>query len=229
MHKTLLKKKNLISNAGFTIVEMLVVLGIFAVLTAVVVYKYGEFNAKIILSNMAYEVALQIREAQIFGLGARSVSSQGFDHAYGVSISINDGSVPGVVKTDRTILFNDFSTNPMPNNRECDSGTGATCTCSSIDDECVQIFKTTRGIVISNIYISNNPGDCGTVNNLTITFKRPNPDARIMDVESKDTYSTTLIQLEARNSDHQYVSVRDTGQISVLSPTEAQSICPQVN
>ena len=77
-------------DRGFTIIEMVVSIGIFAFMTAFLVAKYGTFNQSVLLTNLAYDTAITIRNAQASALnvqGAASttgVSSLSFTNAYGV-------------------------------------------------------------------------------------------------------------------------------------------------
>lgn len=51
-------------NQGMTYVELIVVLSIFAVLSAVSFYNYGAFQANVDIKNLASDIALQIVQAQ---------------------------------------------------------------------------------------------------------------------------------------------------------------------
>ncbi len=64
-------------------IELLIVLAIIALITAVVLARYRSFNSTVLLRDLAYEVALSVREAQVLGI---SVRGQGgvFTDAYGV-------------------------------------------------------------------------------------------------------------------------------------------------
>ena len=49
---------------GFTLVEMLVSIAIFVLITTVVVFRHASFNASVQLSNAVYDLALQFRQSQ---------------------------------------------------------------------------------------------------------------------------------------------------------------------
>ncbi len=57
------------SQNGFTLVELLISVGIITVVSTIVLLKYSSFDSGVLLKNTAYEVALALREAQ-----AKSVS-----------------------------------------------------------------------------------------------------------------------------------------------------------
>ncbi len=63
---------------------MLIVVGIIATLSAVVMFQYSSFDSQVLLRNLAYEIALSLREAQIYGVSVRGDSSGGFNTQYGV-------------------------------------------------------------------------------------------------------------------------------------------------
>ena len=84
-------------NKGFTLIELLVCITIFVIMTALLLFKYGNFNQSVLLTNLAYDTALTIRTAQNYGLSVKAVkdasgadvicSSSNFQCAYGVMLS----------------------------------------------------------------------------------------------------------------------------------------------
>ena len=59
------KVLNLQPNRGFSLIEMIVVIGIFAMLSGLVFSNYSDFNVSASLDNLAHRVALLVREAQV--------------------------------------------------------------------------------------------------------------------------------------------------------------------
>ncbi len=57
-------------SAGFTLIEMLVVVSIFLVLTSIVLANYPKLNSQLTLGLVANDVALSVRQAQQYALGA---------------------------------------------------------------------------------------------------------------------------------------------------------------
>jgi type II secretory pathway pseudopilin PulG len=55
-------------NTGMSYVELIVVLSIFAVLSSVVIFNYGDFQAKVDIKNLASDIALQVVQAQKLSL-----------------------------------------------------------------------------------------------------------------------------------------------------------------
>lgn len=234
------KKNRVHQNRGFTIVEMLVVTGIFAVLTAIVVFRYGDFTSNLLVTNMAYEIALQVRQAQVFGLGARGSEEAGnavFTRPYGVHINMFDGSTgdPSLYETKRIQFFVDRNEDTEPGYGQCsnfDSGTySGICDCTN--DECTEQLTLQRNIKITEIK-TDALGEAGDVceaddvPQIAITFERPSPEARIERQASGSTgYEFVQIKVEVPGSDvaPAYVLVRQSGQISV----SGDDICTTVN
>lgn len=92
MKKNISKYHKRSKQAGFTLIELLVVIGIFTVITAVAFINQGQLNSSVLLTNAAYETALAVREAQVYGLGVRKNeinSADNFDGEYGVHFDVS--------------------------------------------------------------------------------------------------------------------------------------------
>lgn len=155
-------------SRGMTYVEIIVVLGIFGVLSAVVMFNYGEFQARVDIKNLASDIALKIVEAQKSSLDGKLTTKPitipdptQWKPAYGVYLDIN--------APKQLIYFVDLNQN--------DRYDGAT----SPNDETLEIIYITKNNYISWItrcktYASN---DCyydnsQSISPISIVFKRPN-------------------------------------------------------
>src|SRR3989338_6043642 len=56
----------------FSLVELLATLGIFFVISGMIFFDFQTFNSRTVLDNLAHEIALTVRQAQVFGIGVRS-------------------------------------------------------------------------------------------------------------------------------------------------------------
>lgn len=207
-------------NKGFTMIEMLMVIAIFSILTSVIIFNYSDFNNNIIATNMAYEVAMTVREAQVYSLGVKtSGGDNDFNHRYGVYFNTSNS-----YGNQNFLLFYD-SDDSMACNQ-----TGSLCTLTGCTNtECRQMSSMTRGIKIASLCVSTGEpldasGHClgTTVKDLSITFLRPDPDAEMCTTEisgscvpGHDIITDAAIIIEAPNSSRRAVVVRSTGQISV--------------
>jgi len=184
-------------KGGFSLVELLVSVAIVTVITTVVLVKHSQFSGNILIENLAYDVALSIRQAQVFGLSVREfgVGSGTFDIGYGVHF---DSGV-----NDSYILFADRNRNSVYDGSQ----------------EIVEVFTLRRGNTIAQLcgVLPNRTEKCspGGIAYLDIVFERPDPDAIIKSDVAADTYTTARITVRSPRGVERNVVVIFTGQISV--------------
>lgn len=78
------------SSRGFTIIEVMVSIAVVAVISALILARYGAFNSTVLLKNQAFEIALDIREAQALAVsvkGGDGGSGTEFRQEYGIEFS----------------------------------------------------------------------------------------------------------------------------------------------
>ncbi|MEK9182225.1 MAG: prepilin-type N-terminal cleavage/methylation domain-containing protein [Patescibacteria group bacterium] len=191
---------NLKPNRGFTLVELLVTLSLFVVITTIVLFSQSKFNGSILLTNLAYDIAITIRQAQTFGVNVREASGGSFKHAYGVHFNKDN--------TTEFILFADID-----DNYKYDGGSD--CAESS---ECVNKYNIKRGNKISKICVTfggaDYCSDLSALSKLDITFLRPDPDAIIKGDNYSDAAEAKITILSADGNTRNIV-VNSTGQISI--------------
>jgi prepilin-type N-terminal cleavage/methylation domain-containing protein len=192
-----LRKNRLAKNSGFTLVEMIVTVGIFAFIAVAIFVRNSSFNSSIILTNLAYEVALSIRQAQVYGLSVREFDpgSDRFDSGYGVNFNANNKV--------NYIFFADTDNDGIYD------GSG----------ELLETYALRRGNVVGKFCATNAANrercsDTGELSYLDITFMRPNPDA-IIETSFAESYKSATIHIIAPNGNERVVSVQQTGQISI--------------
>ena len=187
-----IKLKNI---KAFTLVELLVSIAIFALMTALLVAKYGNFNQSILLNNLAYDIALNIRSAQSYGLNVRGVASSGgnpseFKYPFGVRFINNNNNF---------ILFADIDADGFYDTGETILSTVTIKSVASIDSLCV----------------TNNNSCSGTVNSLNITFKRPDPNAIIRGNSDSNNMGMAEIVIKSTDGSKKKIVIRSNGQIGV--------------
>ncbi|MBM2817474.1 MAG: hypothetical protein HW401_64 [Parcubacteria group bacterium] len=194
------------SNKGFTLVELLVTLSLFVVLTTIVLFSQSKFNGSILLTNLAYDVAITVRQAQTYGVNVRETSSGDFDKAYGVYFDIDKDN-------NKFILFSDKQGNGRYQGN---------IDCKSSADTCVNSYSIKRGNYISDIRVTSpdcSPDPDCSVKELNITFARPDPDAKFAKTKSTsgdvDDITEAKIIISSANGDTRNVLVNSTGQISI--------------
>lgn len=57
---------------GFTLVEFIVILSIFAIMAAVALFNFTGFRSNVGINNLTHDIALTIRQAQVFGWATTS-------------------------------------------------------------------------------------------------------------------------------------------------------------
>ena len=205
-----LSKSFLIYNAkssrGFTLIELVVSLAIVTIITSTVIFKYADFTDKTALSKATNDLALAIRQAQVYGINVNqtAVSSGDFTRAFG--IYVNPACNPQTY-----YIFVDGNANQRYDFQNGNAGCG-TPELPTNGDVFVEKASLTNGIVFSDVCngsgvcFSNNPG---IVRRMSITFLRPNTDARIKMVD---------------NNGNNWGALQTTGQIVFLSPRGATAV-----
>ncbi len=83
---------------GFSLLEVLITAAIIGIVTAMVVIRYGAFNNSVLLKSQAFELALDLREAQVFAVSVRGRGVQ-FREEYGLYFDADT--------TNQYLLFQD--------------------------------------------------------------------------------------------------------------------------
>jgi prepilin-type N-terminal cleavage/methylation domain-containing protein len=193
-----------VKQQGFTLIEMMVSIVIFSLISGIVIFNHGKFNSSIVVTNLAYEVALALREAQVYGLAVKQDPNdvQSVEYAYGVYFDIDSPKV--------FYIFADRNGDQQfdPNSDPCNG---------SLTSECQEMIEI-RGDVDLNSLKTNQ-----TVDKLTILFLRPNPVAIIRDENNSSSGTSgrqrAVIQLHSSRADKsKEVVVELSGQVSVRDP-----------
>jgi len=200
-------KKNITNNKkGFTLVELLVTIVIFVILTGVVLVNSNQFDNSILLHNFAYDVALTIKQAQSYGVNVKENNFGTFDSSYGVYFNLDtssDGSLTNY------ILFASSSNDTAIN-------TVLKCT---TDSSCLQKYTMTKGTQIDDICAGDDDLHCNSIKDtngqISIWFHRPSLDANISTGQALDPQSYAKITLSATNGATSSVIVTKLGQIYI--------------
>lgn len=195
--------RNRKTTTGFSLVELMVSIGIFAIITSVVMFNYGRFESNMVVTNLAYEAALATRQAQVYGISVKKTKGGDFDSSYGVYFGADN---------QKFYLFADNNKDNLRAENE------------SEDEE---VFSMNGTNVINKFcVVSDNSGEpiCNssdTFSSLSIIFTRPEPNAHIYTFNNGGglvgwTYSTAYIYVSSGRGDKvAKVTVTNTGQISV--------------
>jgi len=183
---------------GFSMVELLVSIGIVVLVLSIVVTRQQSFNSAVLLGGQAYEIALAMREVQLSAISAASDGSGEFRSVQGIYFDRTDNQ--------EYRLFRDANGNQF-------FDTGEDIGFSGVVDGRFEL----RGIQSGGVDIASDQ--------LAVVFKRPNFDAVFVtdDVGSilNVTAITLIIGLRGGGSgvcgeDIREIEIRSTGQIAVV-------------
>ena len=180
-------------QAGFTIIELLAVTAIMVVITTLVLSNNNKFNGTVLLQNVAYDIALSIREAQVYGISVQNFKGS-FNAPYGMHFQVNGDS------TSLYVLFADAVTT----NGTYDAG------------ELVQSTTLSGNYRIYDLCVT--PPSAAEICGLTtldITFVRPEPDAYIRSSATVGLNSSARIRVRSSSGAARDIIVGANGQISV--------------
>lgn len=169
-------------QAGFTLFELLITIGIVTIITGIVLFNQSKFKNDIEITNLAYRMAIAAREAQVYSISVKQYGSgQNFNASYGLHF---DRLTP-----DAVILFADADGNGIYTSESPDENSTMECD-PGPDSECVEKLSIGRGNIIKGwcgvlwIGMSVSISDNCFYNHeeteyrfLDIQFMRPNPDA----------------------------------------------------
>lgn len=170
-------------------VELLVTMAIFLVITSVVLANYRTYGNNAYFANASEDIVLALRQAQVYGVGAKG-SGTSFDLAYGVNFRVGN----------QIIIFRDSVTV----NGKYDAG------------EAIETITLKSPIGISTLLCGSGGAPCvGFPPQLNITFKRPSPDAIIYDTTSLYTLAQIIITNGLTPAKFSFVTINSSGQISL--------------
>ena len=218
-----IKNFDLLKNRAFTLVELMVTISIFLIITSVTIVNYSSFKSNVSLQNLTDDIALSIRKAQSFAIGARAVD-QDFNKSYGIHFSADENTNGVDGSKNKSFLI--FS---VP---KADITAGYTdkdiCT---VTLNCIELFKITSTDKIKEISIvggSNNGNDKNE--SIDIIFTRPDPRARFCYTKSSGVgygtvncdsgiSSASIVISNGKTGDGEEktktITVQNTGQISI--------------
>lgn len=73
---------------GFTVIELVVVAAIMTIISAIILANNNKYSANVVLQNLAYDIALSVRQAQVYGISVYSDSPGVFNVGHGVHFSM---------------------------------------------------------------------------------------------------------------------------------------------
>jgi prepilin-type N-terminal cleavage/methylation domain-containing protein len=215
MESILLLKRQ---NAGFTLIELIIVLAIIIVVTGIALGGQTGFNRTLSLNNAAYDIGLSIQLAQSYGLSSHATTTaSGIIGNAGYGVQFDSGS-----PTSYSFFADTY---PAAGTDLPDDHPGDHAYTKSF--ELVQKYNLNNGFQITKFCAGINA--CSdtehsiTINALAITFTRPNTETVILAKTSTDWpttpthYQSACVVVSSPNNDVRYLKISQTGQISMTT------------
>jgi type II secretory pathway pseudopilin PulG len=189
-------------NRGMTYVELIVVLGIFAMMTSIAMFNHGAFQSKVDIRNLASDIALKIVEAQRDAVGGKLPTSptqpDTWKPSYGVYFNRADN------KTFYRFVDLDIA------NKEFDIPLSG----CPVGSECIEQVQIGKGNYVSDIAFVGS--GCNTINTLHATFTRPNLTPTIVTNDVANcAYSGVEIKVLSPKGDTSTIVINTSGRIEI--------------
>jgi len=203
------------SIRAFTLIEMLVVLSIFVLISLMVLANYGKFNSSVLLGSLAYDIGSSIRQAQVYGISVKALpggSNPNYQIGYGVDFNINS-------PTPQYLLYADTQ-NPLLYRYDSTKGGEAVNTYSLGLSHSIQRFCAVSAGGVQSCSDGKAPP---VIKTLDIEFIRPEPDAIFSTdlctaTPTTPCYASAFITVASPSGETRTITVYPTGQISVTNP-----------
>ena len=221
------------ASCGFALVELLVAVALFGIISSFVIIAYSRISGQLSLTTLAYEVALSFREAQSYGVSVHEFTggqTDTFDVGYGLHFDAGNLNTY-VMFADAGGVEGDGRFNGQYGGEYNDTG--------CLDpDECMSVFRMEKGNKLykfcgvlagdqgrdvpdafkqeeCSVEPSPPGGPNGTISFIDVTFLRPNPDALIATSEVGQQYKAARVYIISPTGDKRVIEVVNTGQISI--------------
>jgi len=237
MFRIFKKKLNNQKQKGMTLIELLVALVIFSIITGIVLFNYGDFNASLTMQNLADDIALTVRRAQSYAIGVRGREGF-FQVGYGVHFGVTPYD-PTKTNAD-DVLYQGSNKSFILYKDDIISGTehDYTNTNNSCGGEtsCLEMLYIKSSDYISDIGVKISEVDevgylgGGNPSGVSIFFKRPSPEPHIYVLDDDDNKYWGIVGGEEKPKidyvkieisslkdpdSKKYITISNTGQISV--------------
>ena len=230
-----------IRGLGFSLVELLVSIALFGLITTGILLVYSRVGEQIFTTTLAYDIALAFREAQHYGVSVKGFGQGSdlsrFDVSYGLHFQSGASGDDALF-----VLFVD-QRDPLDGkkNQKYDGAHSASGCSASQPNECVKVFRLEHGNTISKFCgvlptedagrdaaDANKHEECNNnstpptnppplITRLDVLFERPNPDAIIRTDLSGQTerYKAARVYIKSPRGEKRVIEVISTGQISL--------------
>lgn len=192
-------------RGGFTLIELAVAMAIAITMITSLVIQQSRWNDRLTVNTQTYELALMIRQAQIYSLGVREYTDgvgDKFDVGYGIHINMaNPNQYIFFADKDKDLIY--------------DAGEELSSETKSF----------TRGVTLKSI-CGKNPAirfcyPAGSITQLDISFFRPEPKANAKFLNSAGNVVAPFILpgeifLQSVGGKESSIKIESNGQISII-------------
>lgn len=190
--------------AGFTLVELVVTISIFVLLSVVALVNFRQVDNSLVLQNVAHQVALVARKAQISGISVQGISAGAVTlfPSYGINFDTSRNT-SFVLFSDTTVINKLFD---------------GVCPKALPTDECAQRYTLAQGYTIKQLCGNQKTGGAlatCALTRLDVSFTRPNPDALIIGNGGTGPFSDAEVVIQSKAGATKTIVVWTTGQISI--------------
>lgn len=233
------EKKNNNQKKGFTVVELVVVIGIFGVVASTFFFNFKDFRNSIQVQNLGQDIALLVKKTQTDSLAGllpqlqngqdgvalyfsdgfpSSQSSEQWAPSYGLRFSSEEGNNKKIVYYfDRNHTAVSDEQTPVDGDHEYSDG-GMTCL-PSINSECIDLIELAGQEYIEKICIdeisSGETCEDSDVTFLDVVFVRPDPTPYITADGYDEAISDVTLHVSTPDRADVLVTLFQTGQLSV--------------
>ena len=163
--RSVLIRKRILARA-FTLIELLVVCAIIIVISGVILVDNNRFGGQVILENLAYDIALSVRQTQVYGIAVERFGQGTFTAGYGMHFSLSSPTNYVLfADLEGTGVYDSAFRNPSYPTGEVEQSTNIQ-----------QGYSITSMCVIPQVGGSSG---CVAVSTIDIMFQRPEPSAYI--------------------------------------------------
>ena len=191
---------------GFTLIELVITMSIFVLMTAVILANYSKLSQVSSLNRTAQEIVLALRKAQTFSLAVKGYYDTGSGalvfRTWGIHFEKNLSPSLLDDPTKQFVLFSDTSVLDYKYNGSAElSQLMKIQTSSRIVDLCGGL-KTTTPV-------------CNGLSWIDIVYQRPNPSITLNAAGTLNNYSDLEIIVESPDGTRRTIIVWNTGQVAI--------------
>jgi prepilin-type N-terminal cleavage/methylation domain-containing protein len=195
-----------IKKEGFTLIELLIVLSIVIIISTIVLAGYDDYQFRSALTIAKEELAVTIREAQVYGISIRGESSDNINYRFpNYGVNINPSARPNSI-----LIFADIDRS---------SGNIGFNTPGDVE---IRRYNIKPPFVIQKACINTTTSlgnevctGSGSMTSVDIIFERPEPEPIVKsNLVGSALYASIYVTGPEANGSH-YVRIWNNGQISV--------------